>query len=225
MMRKRRAYQNPGQQKLFSSTNKVAEPYVIRVGGTDQKSSMGSIHLSQLLRNRSLTEHLLAEVLSIPNLNRAYDRVLSNGGTAGIDGMRVEDLVGWLSTHLESLRVSLENGSYQPSAVLRVEIPKSSGGVRRLGIPTVLDRFIQEAIHQQLSKYYDPLFSESSYGYRPGRSAHQAVLAASEHVKSGYCWVVNIDLANYFDSINQDRLMQRLGKGVGDKRLLRLIKR
>ena len=137
--------------------------------------------------------------------------------------MEVEELRQWLGKHLEELRDSLLTETYQVSSVRKVEIPKPTGGVRMLGIPTVKDRLVQQAIHQKLNLYYEPYFSQHSYGFRPNRDAHQAVLQASQYIREGKEWVVDIDLEKFFDKINHDRLMQRLSKGIGDKRLLRLI--
>jgi len=134
-----------------------------------------------------------------------------------------EELRQWLGKHINTLRETLLTEKYEVSAVRKVEIQKPDGGKRILGIPTVKDRLIQQAIHQELSRYYEPVFSESSYGFRPGRSAHQAIEQASKYIQEGKEWVVDIDLEKFFDKINHDRLMQRLSKGIGDKKLLRLI--
>ncbi|MEL6845848.1 MAG: group II intron reverse transcriptase/maturase, partial [Bacteroidota bacterium] len=184
-----------------------------------------SIYFSLLARNRAFTETLLEAVMSVQNLNRAYESVIGNGGASGVDQMDVKELKEWLNTNGQDLIEQVLNESYEPSEVLGVEIPKPNGGVRLLGIPTVLDRLLQQAIHQQLTLLYDPLFSEHSYGFRSGRSALQAVEQASKYISSGYHWVVDIDLKSFFDLINQDRLMQRMSKGIGDKRLLRLIRK
>ncbi len=161
--------------------------------------------------------------MSATNLNRAYERVKRNGGMGGVDGMSVEELKDWLKENGERLRMEVLEEGYEPQAVLGIQIPKSSGGHRQLGIPTVRDRFIQQAIHQEVQKLYEPLFSASSYGFRPNRSALQAVEQSSKYISEGYEWVVDIDLKSFFDHICHDRLMQRLSKGIGDKRLLRLI--
>jgi RNA-directed DNA polymerase len=181
--------------------------------------------LSLLARNRALAMTLLDTVVSRINLNQAHKAVKRNGGTAGIDGMQVEELGEWLNEHRQRFITEVLSEDSQPQAVLGVEIPKPNGGMRLLGIPTVVDRMLQQAIHEQLNKLYDPLFSEHSYGFRPGRSALDAVEQASQYIKKGYEWVVDIDLKSFFDTINHDRLMQRLSKGIGDKRLLRLIRR
>jgi group II intron reverse transcriptase/maturase len=153
----------------------------------------------------------------------ALRRVRSNGGAPGVDGMTVEELPGHLRAHWPSIREKLEAGRYKPSPVKRVEIPKPGKGMRQLGIPTVQDRFIQQAMHQVLSPQFEPTFSEHSYGFRPGRSAHEAVKAAQEHVEAGYKWVVDIDMERFFDTVNHDRLMARMKAAVKDKRVLRLV--
>ena len=168
---------------------------------------------------------LMEQVVERDNLIRALKRVRSNKGSAGIDGMRVEELPEYLRGNWERIRAELLAGSYQPSAVRRQEIPKSGGGVRQLGIPSVLDRFIQQAILQVLQPIFDPTFSEHSYGFRPGRRAHDAVCQAQRYVQSGRRWVVDVDLEKFFDRVNHDVLMGRLEKRIGDKRLLRVIRR
>jgi RNA-directed DNA polymerase len=158
------------------------------------------------------------------NLRKALKRVKANKGSGGIDGMTVNQLPGYLAKHWPAIREQLLEGAYQPRPVKRVEIPKRDGGVRKLGIPTVLDRFIQQAVMQVLQGQWDRTFSPHSYGFRPGRSAHQAVAAAQQHIADGYRWVVDIDLEKFFDRVNHDRLMAAVAKRVEDKRLLRLIR-
>jgi group II intron reverse transcriptase/maturase len=154
----------------------------------------------------------------------ALKRVRKNKGSPGIDGMTLEELPGHLAKEWTRLREELLAGSYQPKPVKRQEIPKSNGGVRELGIPTVLDRFIQQAILQVLQPKIDPSFSEHSYGFRPGRDAHGAVRAAQKYIQEGRTWVVDIDLERFFDRVNHDVLMGRVAKRVTDKRLLKLIR-
>ena len=168
-------------------------------------------------------EGLWEKIFSRENLYIALERVQSNGGAPGVDGMKVEELPDHLREHWPSMREKLEAGTYQPSPVKRVEIPKPGGGVRLLGIPTVQDRHIQQAMHQALVEVYEATFSEHSYGYRPGRSAHDAVKAAREHIEAGYRWVVDIDLERFFDTVHHDRLMVRMKEEVKDKRVLRLV--
>jgi group II intron reverse transcriptase/maturase len=209
------------QLKLF--TWQAGELTGTPTGGTGTESLNRVELLSLLERQRTLTENLLERIVDYGNLMRAYKQVASNDGSGGIDGMETEELRQWLGKHINTLRELLLTEKYEVSAVLKVEILKPEGGTRILGIPTVKDRVIQQAIHQELSFYYEPIFSESSYGFRPGRSAHQAIEQASKYIREGKEWVVDIDLEKFFDKINHDRLMQRLSKGIGDKRLLRLI--
>ena len=167
----------------------------------------------------------MEEVLERENLRKALKQVRRNKGAPGIDGMTVEQLGSYLAEHWPETREALQQCSYQPMPVRRVEIPKpSGGGMRRLGIPTVLDRFIQQAVLQVLQRYLDPTFSEHSYGFRPGRSAHQAVARAQQYVRAGYRWVVDFDLEKFFDRVNHDQLMAHLARRISDNRLLKLIR-
>jgi RNA-directed DNA polymerase len=170
------------------------------------------------------TEQLMEEVCQRKNLERALKRVKANKGSPGVDGMTVEKLPDYLRKHWLSIREQLLSGTYQPQPVKRVEIPKPDGGVRKLGIPTVLDRFVQQAVMQVLQQRWDQTFSEHSYGFRPKRSAHQAVAQAQKYLAEGYRWVVDIDLEKFFDRVNHDILMGRIAKRVSDKRLLKLIR-
>jgi RNA-directed DNA polymerase len=174
---------------------------------------------------RSGNGGLMERVVGRDNLLAALKRVRTNKGSPGIDGMTVDDLPGYLRENWERIRSELLGGNYRPSAVRRHEIPKSGGGVRMLGIPTVLDRFIQQAILQVLQPIFDPTFSEHSYGFRPGRRAHDAVCQAQRYVQSGRRWVVDVDLEKFFDRVNHDVLMVRLANRIEDRRLLRVIRR
>ena len=170
------------------------------------------------------TERLMEEVCERENLKKALKRVRSNRGSPGVDGMTVDELPGYLREHWPTLRGQLLSGAYVPQAVKRVEIPKPGGGVRRLGVPSALDRFIQQAVLQVLQPSWDPTFSEHSYGFRPGRSAHQAVAQAQTYIADGHGFVVDLDLEKFFDRVNHDMLMGRVSKRVKDKRLLELIR-
>lgn len=175
---------------------------------------------------RERTQHeegLWEKIFSRENLQVALARVQENQGAPGVDGMKVEELPDHLKKHWPSISAKLGEGKYQPSPVRRQEIPKSGGGKRMLGIPTVLDRFIQQAIQQVLSPLFESTFSEHSFGYRPGRNAHDAVKAAQGYIQEGYTWVVDIDLERFFDTVNHDRLMARMKETVKDKRVLRLV--
>jgi group II intron reverse transcriptase/maturase len=201
----------------------AGELTVAPTGGTGTER-LNRVELHSLLeRQRTLTDNLLERIVDYGNLMRAYKQVARTDGSGGIDGMESEELRQWLGQHINALREAVLTEKYEVSAVRKVEIQKPEGGKRILGIPTVKDRLIQQAIHQELSRYYEPVFSESSYGFRPGRSAHQAIEQASKYIQEGKEWVVDIDLEKFFDKINHDRLMQRLSKGIGDKKLLRLI--
>jgi RNA-directed DNA polymerase len=169
--------------------------------------------------------NLLESIIDRQNLNLAYKQVRANRGSHGADGMKVDELLAHLKQHGEAIRRAILEGNYIPAPVRRVEIAKPDGGVRQLGIPTVQDRMIQQAIAQVLIPIFDPKFSEYSYGFRPGRSAKQAVTKAKEYIEAGYRWVVDIDLARYFDTVNHDKLMSLVARKVKDKRVLKLIRR
>ncbi|ABC27012.1 group II intron-encoding maturase [Hahella chejuensis KCTC 2396] len=168
---------------------------------------------------------LMEQVLERPNLMHAYQRVMSNKGAAGVDQMPVAALKGHLQQHWPTLRERLLAGDYHPQPVRRVSIPKPQGGERILGIPTVQDRLIQQALHQVLSPMLEPIFSDHSYGFRPGRSAHQAVRAMQRHINDGHRWVVDLDLEQFFDRVNHDVLMGLLARRIADRRMLTLIRR
>lgn len=223
-MRKNREQQKKEMVRQLNLFEDQIQPANSHEGRTGNENCPGVELLSQLESQRTLTENLLEAVVDYGNLRNAYQRVRQNKGSAGIDEMDVEALGKWLNKNLITFRETLLAENYQPMSVRKVMIRKPDGGERMLGIPTVKDRMIQQAVHQILSRYYDPLFSENSFGFRPGRNAHQAILQASKFVSSGKEWVVDIDLEKFFDNVNHDRLMQRLSKGIGDKRLLRLIK-
>ena len=168
---------------------------------------------------------LMEAVVERENMMAAYKRVVGNKGAAGVDGMSVDELKPYLDEHWVRIKGELLEGRYEPQAVAQVEIPKPNGGMRKLGIPTVIDRLVQQAIHQVLEPVFDRDFSKSSYGFRRGRDAHQAVKQAREYVKEGRRWVVDIDLEKFFDRVNHDILMARVARKVNDKRVLRLIRR
>jgi group II intron reverse transcriptase/maturase len=168
---------------------------------------------------------LLTQALARGNLVKAWQRVKANRGSAGVDGLTVQGASEYLKTHWPRIRGELQTGRYRPQPVRRVQIPKSGGGVRELGIPTVTDRLIQQALLQVLQPLIDPSFSEHSYGFRPGRRAQEAVLQAQRHVQEGWRVVVDVDLEKFFDRVNHDVLMDRLAKRIDDKAVLRLIRR
>jgi RNA-directed DNA polymerase len=167
---------------------------------------------------------LIERMVERDNMVKALNRVKQNKGAAGIDGMTVDELPGYLQSNWHLIKEQLLKGTYRPKAVRRVEIPKANGGIRPLGVPTVLDRLIQQAMHQVLSPIFDPEFSDNSYGFRPGRNAHQAVQQAKSYQHSGKRWVVDMDLAQFFDEVNHDILVSRLARKVKDRRMISLIR-
>lgn len=181
--------------------------------------------LSACEEERNLTKHLMEQIADPLNLSKAYQKVKSNDGSAGTDGMQTAELQVWLGNHFFQLREQLLSGSYHPGNVRGVAIPKSSGGQRLLGIPTVKDRLIQQAIHQVLSVSYEKLFSENSYGFRPGKSAHGALKQAGIYVAQGKGEIIDLDLEKFFDEVNHHRLLWLLSTRIGDKRVLQVIHR
>ena len=187
-------------------------------GGTE------SLAAKRTTESPAIGEQLMEEVCERENCKQALARVKANKGSPGVDGMTVHDLPGYLKQHWPVIREQLLSGTYTPQPVRRVEIPKPDGGVRKLGIPTVLDRFIQQAVMQVLQNRWDRTFSQHSYGFRPGRSAHQAVEQAQQYIAEGYRFVADLDLEKFFDRVNHDRLMAKIAERVSDKRLLKLIR-
>ena len=173
----------------------------------------------------SVQPRLLEAILYKDNFNRAYKRVKANKGAPGIDGMTIAEALPYLKEHQQEITDRIYRGKYTPSPVRRVEIPKPDGGVRKLGIPTVVDRTLQQAITQQLVPIYEPLFAEGSYGYRPNRSAKDAILKVKEYAEQGYTFAVVLDLSKYFDTLNHEILINLLRKNIKDERVVQLIKR
>jgi RNA-directed DNA polymerase len=208
----------PGRQK--PSDRRTSEPAKqVKPAGVER-----SVEPSPARDNGKSDVGTWEAVFERENMQTALKRVESNKGAAGIDGMEVKDLHSFLKEHWLEVREALESGKYRPSPVRRVEIPKPDGGVRQLGIPTVLDRLIQQAIAQALTPMFEMVFSPHSYGFRPGRSAHQAVQQAQAYIREGDDWVVDIDLEKFFDRVNHDMLMARVARVVKDKRVLKLIR-
>ena len=197
-----------GQGEALGSGSEGTEPRVAKPGP----------------ESPALAEQLMEEVCDRENLERAWKRVQRNKGGPGVDGMTIDDAKDYLREHWPGIRVQLLEGTYQPQPVKRVEIPKPEGGVRKLGVPCVIDRLIQQALLQVLQERWDPTFSEHSYGFRPGRSAHQAVAQAQRYVAEGYSYVVDLDLEKFFDRVNHDKLMARVAARVSDKRVLKFIR-
>jgi RNA-directed DNA polymerase len=193
-----------------------------RQAGGEGTESVLAVHAPE---NPASTNRLMEEVCERENLKEALRRVKGNKGSPGIDGMTVDELPSYLQQHWLEIRDQLLNGTYQPQPVRRVEIEKpDGGGMRKLGIPTTLDRLVQQAVMQVLQRQWDPTFSDHSYGFRPGRSAHQAVAQAQKYIAAGYSWVVDLDLEKFFDRVNHDKLMGQIAKRVEDKRLRKLIR-
>lgn len=213
------------QQRLFADDGELLRHGQGSEDGIQSSRSEESQPLAASDQTRTLTDNLMRRICHRDNLNQAYRKVKANKGGPGIDGMTVGELSVWLAVHKDELIASLLDGSYQPQPVRGVEIPKPGGGVRQLGIPTVVDRLVQQAILQVLEVLFDPTFSDSSYGFRPRRSAHQALQQAAEYVKEGRMIVVDLDLEKFFDRVNHDILMARLARRIDDKRLLKIIRR
>jgi len=191
---------------------------MVAEGGTE------SLAAKRRTESSAITEQLMEEVCERENCKQTWRRVRANKGSPGVDGMTVHKLAGHLKQHWPAIREQLLTGTYKPQPVKRVEIPKPDGGVRKLGIPAVLDRFIQQAVMQVLQRRWDRTFSEHSYGFRPKRSAHQPVAAAQQYITEGYRWVVDLDLEKFFDRVNHDKLMAKIAERVNDKRMLKLIR-
>ena len=181
--------------------------------------------VSRNLRQKAMYENLMEQAVAPENVHKAQQAVMANDGAPGIDRMKAAELEKHLEAHWDKIRAKLLNGTYVPTPVRRVEIPKPNGGVRMLGIPTVLDRFIQQLLLQVMTPIFEPLFSDHSYGFRPGRSAADAVRAAQEFARQGKDWVVDFDITKFFDHVNHDILMGRIGRTIRDKRVLGLIGR
>src|SRR5712692_2826793 len=204
-------------QLVFASSAEGAPSAVVR---EDAEPTMAKCEPER----PAVTNSMMEAVCERENLKKALRRVKANKGSPGVDGMTVEQLPDYLRAHWPQHRDELLRGTYTPSPVRRVEIPKPDGGIRKLGVPTALDRFVQQAVLQVLQPIFDPTFSDHSYGFRPRRSAHQAVAAAQGHLASGYRWVVDLDLEKFFDRVNHDLLMGRLARRVLDTRVLALVR-
>jgi RNA-directed DNA polymerase len=191
----------------------------------EAKSPKGGANSRRVMEQRPLDPVSMQQVVSRENMLRAWKQVRANEGAPGVDEITVREFLSYAKAHWEGIKASLLNGTYRPDPVKRVEIPKDSGGSRHLGIPTVMDRLIQQAISQVLTPVFDPHFSESSFGFRPRRSAHQAVKKVVKDIQGGYCWAVEIDLDKFFDTVDHDILMSRVSQRLRDKDILRLIGR
>ena len=213
-----------GLDKALPQTPAQAGREMDRRGEAPETGSSEEAETAKHRDERTVARELMEHVVHRDNLLRALKRVRQNKGSAGVDGMRTDQLGAHLRLHWPRLREQLLAGAYQPQPVRRCEIPKTDGSKRMLGIPTVLDRFIQQALLQVLQPIFDPTFSAHSYGFRPGRSAHDAIVAAQRYVEEGRTWVVDVDLEKFFDRVNHDVLMARLAKRIEDRRMLKLIR-
>lgn len=208
-----------------------AEALVREAENVEPRQYLGDVYVGAEIgtatvgQTKSESHKLIEQVVARNNMQRAYQQVMRNHGAPGVDGMRTEDLKSWLVEHWQSVKRALLEGKYLPRAVRRVDIPKPNGGVRTLGVPTVVDRLIQQALHQVMQPVFEPVFSEHSYGFRPGKSAQQAVLRAAEHIRAGKRWVVDMDLEKFFDRVDHDVLMSRVARQVDDEGVLLLIRR
>lgn len=201
------------QENMLETEGNVEVPSVLVVSKLEEVDT------------KTVTNELLEKILSKDNMNTAFKRVKANKGASGIDDMTVDELLQYLKENGEQIKEDIRNGRYNPKAVRRVEIPKPDGSKRKLGIPTVVDRVIQQAIAQQLSIIYEPIFSENSYGFRPNRSAQDAILKAKEIINNGYKWVVDLDLEKFFDTVNQDLLISIIRRTVNEDKVVSLIRK
>src|SRR5487761_557238 len=218
-MSEQRQKNRPEQEELAFPVESRSDAPTTAVKGTE------TLMAQRQTESLAGSERLMEEVCELENCKQALRRVKANKGSPGVDGMTVDELPAYLKQHELEIGEQLRNGTYQPQPVKRVEIPKPDGnGVRKLGIPCVLDRFVQQAVLQVLQKRWDPTFSEHSHGFRPGRSARQAVHEAQQYIAEGYGWVVDLDLEKFFDRVNHDRLMAAVAERVADKRMLKLIR-
>ena len=220
-MKDNQGYENGRQLRIedYLQENKLETEGNVEVPSVLDVSELGEID------TKTVTNEILEEILSRDNMNLAYKRVKANKGASGIDNMQVDELLQYLKENGDQLKEDIRKGKYNPKAVRRVEIPKADKSKRKLGIPTVVDRVIQQAIAQQLSKIYEPIFSENSYGFRPNRSCHDAILKAKEIMNNGYKWVVDLDLEKFFDTVNQDLLISIIRRTVNEDKVVSLIRK
>ena len=218
-----------GNQRYDNGRQLRIEDYLqenkLETEGNVEVPSVFDVSKLEEIDTKTVTNELLEQILSKDNLNLAYKRVKANKGASGIDNMQVDELLQYLKENGDQLKEDIRKGKYNPKAVRRVEIPKADGSKRKLGIPTVVDRVIQQAVAQQLSKIYEPIFSENSYGFRPNRSCHDAILKSKEIMNKGYKWVVDLDLEKFFDTVNQDLLISIIRKTVNEDKVVSLIRK
>lgn len=214
-------------QRQKTQSRQLALAFMAEGGGETSRAAHAGTEpftASHEPENPARDDLLMEKICARDNIVTAWHRVRANRGSPGVDGRTIDETAAYLHEHWPMIRAQVLEGTYQPQPVKRVKLPKAGGGVRNLGIPTVLDRLIQQAILQVLQPQWDPTFSEHSFGFRPGRSAHQAVAQAQEYVAEGYVWTVDIDLEKFFDQVNRDMLMGRVAKRITDKRLLKLLR-
>lgn len=218
-----------GKQEYENGRQLLIEDYLqenkLETEGNVEVPSVLDVSKLEEINTKTVTNEILEEILSRDNMNLAYKRVKANKGASGIDDMQVDELLQYLKGNGEQIKEDIRKGEYNPKEVRRVEIPKTDGSKRKLGIPTVVDRVIQQAIAQQLSKIYEPIFSENSYGFRPNRSCHDAILKAKEIINNGYKWVVDLDLEKFFDTVNQDLLISIIRRTVNEDKVVSLIRK
>lgn len=218
-----------GNQRYDNGRQLRIEDYLqenkLETEGNVEVPSVFDVSKFEEIDTKTVTNELLEKILSQDNMNLAYKRVKANKGASGIDDMQVDELLQYLKENGNQLKEDIRKGKYNPKAVRRVEIPKADGSKRKLGIPTVVDRVIQQAVAQQLSKIYEPIFSENSYGFRPNRSCHDAMLKAKEIINNGYKWVVDLDLEKFFDTVNQDLLISIIRRTVNEDKVVSLIRK
>lgn len=212
--------------KRIQKTKDLGWPMEVELETQGKQGAYSDLSAMSKLKTKSRfnTENLLEKIVEKRNIFEAYKKVVANKGSSGIDEMRVDELLTYLKEHYETLKANLLNGRYKPQPVKRVEIPKPNGGVRLLGIPTVVDRLIQQSINQVINPIFDKEFSSSSYGFRPGRSAHMALKQAQTYIYEGNKYVVDMDLEKFFDNVNHDILMNLISKKIEDERVLKLIR-
>ena len=218
-----------GNQKYDNGRQLHIEDYLqenkLETKGNVEVPSIFAVSSKEEIDTKTVTNELLEKILSKDNLNMAFKRVKANKGASGIDDMKVDELLQYLKENGKQIKEDIRNGKYNPKAVRRVEIPKADGSRRKLGIPTVVDRVIQQAIAQQLSKIYEPIFSKNSYGFRPNRSCHDAILKAKEIMNNGSKWVVDLDLEKFFDTVNQDLLISIIRRTINEDKVVSLIRK
>lgn len=220
-MKDKQEYDNGRQLRIedYLQENKLETKGIVEVPSVLDVSTLEEID------TKTVSNELLEKILSKDNMNLAFKRVKANKGASGIDNMTVDELLQYLKENGEQIKESIRKGEYNPKAVRRVEIPKTDGSKRKLGIPTVVDRVIQQAIAQQLNIIYEPMFLENSYGFRANRGCHGAILKAKEIINNGYKWVVDLDLEKFFDTVNQDLLISIIRKNVNEDKVVSLIRK